>query len=282
MGTGTPSFDDWLAALVASHQRLAAAVGGLNAGEVTAPSYASEWSIAQVLSHLGSGAEIFGLFVSAGLQETPAPGVAEFEPLWERWNTKSPEDQASDALVADEAFLDQIEGLDDKERQRWHLSMFGGDQTLTDMLRMRLGEHAVHTWDVVVTGERDAILAADATELLVDTLDPLVARTGRTSGEAMRVHIDTDRPVRRFLLVADGENAQLRSVGNVTRGSSDPADPTDDADPTDNADNADQTLALPAEALIRLVYGRLDPRHTPTLEGDTSVIEALRRTFPGF
>jgi uncharacterized protein (TIGR03083 family) len=259
--------DDWLAALVASHQRLAAVVGGLNAGQVTGPSYASEWSIAQVLSHLGSGAEIFGLFVSAGLQEAPAPGVAEFEPLWERWNTKSPEDQASDALVADNVFLDQIEALDEKERQRWHLSMFGGDQTLTDVLRMRLGEHAVHTWDVVVTQEADATVAADATELLVDTLGPLVARAGRTSGEALRVQIDTDQPERRFLLVADGENAELRSVGNVA------------SNPTDSPD---QALALPAESLIRLVYGRLDPRHTPTLEGDTSVLEALRRTFPGF
>jgi uncharacterized protein (TIGR03083 family) len=263
MGTGSPSLDDWLAALVASHQRLAAAVGPLSAREVIARSYASEWSIAQVLAHLGSG-------------------VAEFEPLWERWNTKSPEDQVSDALVADQAFLDQIEALDKKQRQGWHLSMFGGDQTLTDILRMRLGEHAVHTWDVVVTRERDATLAADATELLVDTLGPLVARAGRTSGGAMRVHIDADRPARRFLLVADGENAELRPVGNVTSGSTEPADPTDNADHPNYTDHADQTLALPAEALIRLVYGRLDPSHTPTLEGDTSVIEALRRTFPGF
>jgi uncharacterized protein (TIGR03083 family) len=282
MGTGSPSLDDWLAALVASHQRLAAAVGPLSAREVIARSYASEWSIAQVLAHLGSGAEIFGLFVSAGLHDAPAPGVAEFEPLWERWNTKSPEDQVSDALVADQAFLDQIEALDKKQRQGWHLSMFGGDQTLTDILRMRLGEHAVHTWDVVVTRERDATLAADATELLVDTLGPLVARAGRTSGGAMRVHIDADRPARRFLLVADGENAELRPVGNVTSGSTEPADPTDNADHPNYTDHADQTLALPAEALIRLVYGRLDPSHTPTLEGDTSVIEALRRTFPGF
>ncbi len=261
------TLDDRLAALVASHQRLAAAVGPMSAGEVAGPSYASEWSIAQVLSHLGSGAEIFDLFVSAGLKGEPAPGVTEFEPLWERWNSKSPEDQASDALVADKAFLDRIGALDEKERQRWHLSMFGGDQTLADVLRMRLGEHAVHTWDVVVAREPDATLAADATELLVDNLGPLVARTGGTSGVAMRVGIETDRPVRRFLLVADGENTELRPVGSVTRG---------------QTDSADQTLALPAESLIRLVYGRLDPGHTPTLEGDTSVLEALRRTFPGF
>ena len=276
MDTETPTLDDWLAALVASHHRLAAAVGRLNAGEVTGAAYPSEWSVAQVLSHLGSGAEIFGLFITAGLQEAPAPGAAEFGPLWERWNSKSPEDQASDALVADKALLDQIGALDDKERQHWHLSMFGGDQTLTDLLRMRLGEHAVHTWDVVVTGEQDATLAADATELLVDTLDQLVARTGRTSGPALRVRIDTDRPVRRFLLVADGQNAALRSLGSVM---SDPANPKD---PTDGTDDSDPTVTLPAEALIRLVYGRLDPAHTPKLEGDTSVVEALRRTFPGF
>jgi hypothetical protein len=210
--------------------------------------------------------------------------VAEFEPLWERWNSKSPEDQAADALVADKALLDQIGALDDKERQHWHLSMFGGDQTLTDLLRMRLGEHAVHTWDVVVAGEPDSTLAADATELLVDTLDPLVARAGRTSGEALRVNIETDRPVRRFLLVADGENAALRSLGNVMSDPTEPTEPTEPSEPSDadDMDDTDPTVTLPAEALIRLVYGRLDPAHTPKLEGDTSVIEALRRTFPGF
>ena len=45
-----------LPALRSSHARLAAVAGPLTADEVTDPSYCDEWTIAQVLSHLGSGA----------------------------------------------------------------------------------------------------------------------------------------------------------------------------------------------------------------------------------
>jgi hypothetical protein len=40
-------------------------------------------------------------------------------------------------------------------------------------------------------------------------------------------------------------------------------------------------LVLPAEALSRLVYGRLDPDHTPEFTGDAAVLETLRAVFPG-
>jgi Mycothiol maleylpyruvate isomerase N-terminal domain len=40
-------------------------------------------------------------------------------------------------------------------------------------------------------------------------------------------------------------------------------------------------LTLPAEALIRLVYGRLDPDHTPPVEGDLALLDSLRSVFPG-
>jgi hypothetical protein len=41
-------------------------------------------------------------------------------------------------------------------------------------------------------------------------------------------------------------------------------------------------LALPAEALIRLVYGRLDPAHTPPVETRRADLDGLRQVFPGF
>ena len=47
-------------ALRASHERLAALVEPLTPDQVTAQAYPIEWSIAQVMSHLGSGAEIMG------------------------------------------------------------------------------------------------------------------------------------------------------------------------------------------------------------------------------
>jgi hypothetical protein len=40
---------------------------------------------------------------------------------------------------------------------------------------------------------------------------------------------------------------------------------------------------LPAEALLRLVYGRLDPGHTPPVEvsGDAGLLDRAREVFPG-
>ena len=39
----------------------------------------------------------------------------------------------------------------------------------------------------------------------------------------------------------------------------------------------------PAEAFLRLVYGRLDPDHTPAVDLDAAdvTLDELRRTFPG-
>ena len=39
-------------------------------------------------------------------------------------------------------------------------------------------------------------------------------------------------------------------------------------------------LELPAEALIRLVYGRLDPAHTPSVAAPAE-LDVLRRVFTG-
>jgi hypothetical protein len=53
-------------------------------------------------------------------------------------------------------------------------------------------------------------------------------------------------------------------------------------DPADDGE-VSGSLRLPAEALIRLVAGRLDPAHTPAgtvAEGRPS-LEELRRLYPG-
>jgi hypothetical protein len=40
-------------------------------------------------------------------------------------------------------------------------------------------------------------------------------------------------------------------------------------------------LRLPAEAFVRLVYGRLGPAHTPPVEADSVDLDELRQLFPG-
>src|ERR1700730_9602781 len=91
----------WIAALRGSHERLKNLATPLTAEQLTSQSYDSEWSIAQVLSHIGSGAEIFALFLAAARDGEEAPGRETFGQIWDRWNAKSPQDQATDALVTD-------------------------------------------------------------------------------------------------------------------------------------------------------------------------------------
>jgi hypothetical protein len=44
----------------------------------------------------------------------------------------------------------------------------------------------------------------------------------------------------------------------------------------------DGEIQLPAEALLRLFYGRLDPDHTPAYTAEAIELDRLRAVFPGF
>ena len=47
--------------------------------------------------------------------------------------------------------------------------------------------------------------------------------------------------------------------------------------------NADAELHLPAEALLRLLAGRLDPDHTPASVSTKGIeLDELRAVFPGY
>jgi uncharacterized protein (TIGR03083 family) len=254
----------WIHALRNSHDSLQAKVEPLGAGQLEQPSYAKQWSIAQVLSHLGSQAEIFGLFLDAGLSGQEPPGQEAFVPIWDTWNAKSPQAQASDALRADGATLEQFESMDADEQARLHLQMFGMEVGTTRLAQMRLGEHAVHAWDVVVALDPTATVAPDAVDLLIDTLGQLVGRAAKPDGKPRKVRVTTSDPERAFILET-GDAVSLVAAD-------------DEATPELGLSE----LRIPAEAFIRLIYGRLDADHTPPVENAGVELDELRPIFPGF
>lgn len=81
--------EPWISALRHSHDALRANAEPLDAAALQQPSYASQWSIAQVLSHLGSQAEIFGMFLAAGLAGEEPPGRDAFPPIWTRGTARA-------------------------------------------------------------------------------------------------------------------------------------------------------------------------------------------------
>jgi hypothetical protein len=73
------------------------------------------------------------------------------------------------------------------------------------------------------------------------------------------VHVRTSEPTRHFTLTLEP-----KAVTFVPQGAT-----------------VEPDLEIPAEAFIRLVYGRLDPAHTPPIRGDHGSLDELRLVFPG-
>ena len=250
-----PETTDEITAVRRSHDRLVDLLTPLGPEQLSGKSYASEWSIADVASHLGSQAEIFTLFLDAGLTGSAAPGVDAFRPIWDRWNALAPTDQAAQSIAANEQFVSRLEGVA-AEQQPFSLDLFGSTQDLDGFAAIRLREHAVHTWDIAVALDPAATVAGDAVDLLIDEMDQVVGRAGKPIAGAAPIAVETTDPARSFLLTLTPSVAL--SAGN---GAAD--------------------VTLPAEAFIRLIYGRLDPEHTPA-GAESEQLAQLRGAFPGF
>jgi uncharacterized protein (TIGR03083 family) len=244
-----------------SHERLAGLVRPLAPDQLRAQSYDRDWTVAQVLSHLGSGAEIALLTVEAALSGDGQLDRDAFPPIWDAWNARNPDEQAADALAWDERQLSRLEQLTDSELAGMRLEFFGRELDAAGVVRMRLGEHAVHTWDVAVTFDPAATVAADAVPELFGHIGALLAYVAKPAGDSFRVRLRTTGPERDFLLTV----AEPVSLAGFEAGT-----------------EADGEIQLPAEALLRLLYGRLDPEHTPPYTAEGISLDRLRAVFPGF
>jgi hypothetical protein len=125
-------------------------------------------------------------------------------------------------------------------------------------VRLRLGEHVLHTWDIEVTFDPEATLQTEAVQFLIDSLELLVRFTAKATENAHTLHIRTTNPQRELALTQSADGVTLEAVEGV--------------------DSHD--LEIPAEAFVRLAYGRLDPEHTPA-GVDPTHLDELRRVFPG-
>jgi uncharacterized protein (TIGR03083 family) len=243
----------------ASHDRLAGLVGGLDGAGLRAQSYDTEWSLADVLSHLGSGAEIFSRYVDAAVTGGDPPAQDDFKPIWEAWNARSPEDQAARSVAANEDLVTRIESLTPEQQAAFQVTVFGRlPVDLAGLLGLRLSEHALHTWDIAVVLDPAATVLPDAVDLLVDRLPQMVGFVGNPAPAPVTVAVTTTGPDRAFTL----------DTGGVT------------LTPAGADDAATASLSLPAEAFLRLVYGRLDDESVMRASGVT--LSELKSVFPGF
>jgi uncharacterized protein (TIGR03083 family) len=257
--------DRTIAAQGAEHDTMAATVRDLTDGQLTGPSGAAAWTVAAVLSHLGSGAVITlaGLQTALGVRQPPQDGFNQS--IWDRWNAMSPAEQRAGFLEHDAALVSAFEALGERQRESLELQIgfLPAPVSVATFAGMRLHESAQHAWDVRVARDPAAGLLTGSADVLAELF----------SGELA------------FLLGFMGKADLIAGpVQLEIAGSRYGLSITDSVALVSPVDHPTATFTGPLEAAIRLIAGRLGPQHTPsdiTVTGNTT-LEDLRTAFPGF
>ena len=266
----TPTADATISALRSTHDELAAVVRDLDDEQLLAPSGASEWPVAQVLSHLGSGAEI-GL---ATLRAATGAGEAlgrRLQPVGLGPLERDVPARAGRRLprLRRRRGRRGVRGADARSSAPTSRSPSASSRRRCPSPRyagMRLNEAAQHSWDVRVAFDDDAAIDETTASLLVDHLaDGLGFMLGFT-GKADQVQRARPRHARRPRPRALGHRRGLARRRPTV------------------AAAATATLVGPADAVARLISGRLTPRWTPDAVSVTGNVDLddLRRVFPGY
>jgi uncharacterized protein (TIGR03083 family) len=252
--------DRTITAIRSEHDALAGLVSTLTDDQLAATSGAADWTVAQALSHLGSGAEIGRVPIARAAGETVA--AEDNQAIWARWDASAPRAQAEGFLEHNGRWLDTVEALTPEQRSSLtvDLGYLPEPVPLVTALGMRLSEVANHSWDVRVGVDPDARLDAESAEVLVDLLaGPLGFMLGFFAKPA-----ELAAPV----------SVAIPGAGLVI----------DDAvTVVDHLEAPSAKFNGPAEAFIRLASGRLKPPYDSgvTVEGNIT-LDDLRRVFPGY
>jgi uncharacterized protein (TIGR03083 family) len=252
--------DRTITALRAEHDTLAGLVRTLTDDRLSVTGGAAEWTVAQVLSHLGSGAEIGRAPIVRATGETVA--AEDNETIWARWDASEPRAQAEGFLESNLRWLELVEALTPEQHSTLSVDIgfLPAPVPLLTALGMRLNEVANHSWDVRVALDPHAGVDAGSAAVLVDLM------TGPLG----------------FILSRLAKPAELTApVSVAVPGAGLVID--DAATVVDHLEAPSATFHGPQEAFVRLISGRLKAPYDNgvTVEGNVT-LDGLRRVFPGF
>jgi uncharacterized protein (TIGR03083 family) len=258
--------DRTITALRARHDELEAVINGLTDEQLTGPSGASEWTVADVISHLGSGAEIGIESYRVALDGAPEPADDFNKNVWARWDSSTPQQQAAGFLEHDTALVERIEALTPEQRETVEIKLgfLPAPLPIASLTGMRLNEVALHGWDVRAELDPEAAIDHETAELLHEHFSGGIGFLLGFIGKADAV----DEPV----VVALGPSPYRININEDGVSMT-----ADGATPTAQFDG-------PAESVIRLLSGRLTPSYTPAdvqVTGNVT-LDQLRQVFPGF
>ena len=245
-----------------SHDEMVTLVEGLNVEALRTQSAASEWTVASVLSHLGSAAEIGHNTLTSGKADMGAA-----RGIWDRWDAMSPEEQAANFVAADTRQVEALEALDDDQlaNKTVDVGFLPAPIDIAFFVGMRLSEVGLHRWDIEVVSDPAATVAEYIVPFVLRQLPAFAGFFAKPIGKTATIAIETTDPARQYRLELGTDGANL-SEGDA------------------NGNDADTHVKLPAEAFVRLTSGRLAPDHTPesvSVDGALT-LDDLRRIFPGY
>jgi uncharacterized protein (TIGR03083 family) len=259
----TDLVDASIASLRTNHDQLAELVSGAGPDDLARPSGASEWTVADVLSHLGSGSELFLVRLQAAIDDVSV-GEVDNHAVWDRWNAMSPEEQASGFVESEEALVAALESLDADQRRGLSvdLGFMPAPAPMGQFVGMRLVEVANHAWDARAGLDPRAGIEPTAAALAVESF---AGELSFMLGFSTKPEL-LPRPV---VLAADGYTVRIDDAVSVVAGP---------------AQAPSATFEGPLESLVRLMSGRLRPEVTPAevqVIGNVTLDE-LRQVFPGY
>jgi uncharacterized protein (TIGR03083 family) len=234
------------------------------------PTNCTEWTVRQVVSHLGSGAEIHLLTIQEQL-DGAAPVTPEVrQRIWSHFDSLAPDALYRDFRGRNLAYLSYLEGLPPDRRERT-VKFFMGERPVAGYAVYRLFELSLHSWDIRVGLDPTVRLLPTSVAPLWSVLAENVNRRAKAEAKTelngtvwgIAVHGPVERQM--ALVVRDGTVALT------------------DAPPSPPA----ALLRLPAEAFIRLVSGRLpleaaEAAGEVAIAGDRATVLRLNQLFAGF
>ncbi|MFC0549053.1 maleylpyruvate isomerase family mycothiol-dependent enzyme [Kutzneria chonburiensis] len=255
-----------IAALRRGHDEFVGRLAALGPDDIVRTSGgAQDWTVAQVVSHLGSGAVISKASLDAAIAGDDNPGMEFNKEVWARWDGMTPAEQVAAFPAVNEELVAAYEALDGQALEQLRIDVGFMPQPLdvAGHAGMRLTEFALHGWDVAVTFDPTAAVPRDAAVLLVDTIGPLLRFAGKADqiDGAVTVAVRATVPDRDLGLVID-----------------------DVVELTDVPPAAEAKIIAPTEYLVRLFSGRHGAEHTPESVKVTGslTLDDLRRVFPGY
>ena len=268
--SAAPDYQQIVGALREEFDTLDRYLGALAAERWRGPTACTEWDLTKLVSHLSSGAVMHLATVKVATENAPPLTPEDRQQIWNRMDSLEPEPLYGEFQQNNREYTAYMEQLPEAQRSM-RVASFAGEVPMAVLMRFRLSELSLHSWDARVVLDPTARLLFGSVGLLVEHTLSFIPR--RSSAEAREqlagsvFEVDLEgRSRRRVALVVSQDAVSIGEAGRA---------------------NPRATLWLTGEAFVRLAAGRFPleaaERHAEVaIDGDRQAALRLNALFPGY